>query len=39
VSQVIQEVIAATRENIAVSRFVRFELGESGADEGQSDDA
>lgn len=39
VSQVIQEVIAATRENIAVSRFVRFELGESGADEGQPDDA
>jgi elongation factor Ts len=39
VSQVIQEVITATRENITVSRFVRFELGKGLADEGQPDDA
>ena len=39
VSQVIQEVIAATGENITVSRFVRFELGKGLADEGQPDDA
>lgn len=39
VSQVIQEVIAATGENIAVSRFVRFELGKGMTDEGQRDDA
>jgi elongation factor Ts len=39
VSEVIQEVISATRENITVSRFVRFELGESVAGEGHSDDS
>jgi elongation factor Ts len=33
VSQVIQEVIAATGENISISRFVRYQLGE-----GQTDD-
>lgn len=37
VSEVIQEVIAATRENITVSRFVRFELGESASGEGHAD--
>jgi elongation factor Ts len=39
VSQVIQEVVTATGENITVSRFVRFELGKGLADEGQPDDA
>jgi len=39
VSQVIQEVVSATGENITVSRFVRFELGKGLADEGQPDDA
>jgi elongation factor Ts len=39
VSEVIQEVISATRENITVSRFVRFELGESTSGEGLSDDS
>jgi elongation factor Ts len=39
VSEVIQEVISATRENIRVSRFVRFELGESASREGLSDDS
>ncbi|HEY6538911.1 MAG TPA: translation elongation factor Ts [Candidatus Dormibacteraeota bacterium] len=37
-TQVIQEVIAATGENITVSRFSRFELGK-GLTEGQPDDA
>ena len=39
VSEVIQEVISATRENITVSRFVRFELGESVSGEALSDDS
>jgi elongation factor Ts len=39
VSQVIQEVIAATAENISVSRFVRYQLGENPADEDQTDGA
>ncbi|MGB9484155.1 MAG: translation elongation factor Ts [Candidatus Dormiibacterota bacterium] len=39
VSQVIQDVVTATGENITVSRFVRFELGKGLADEGQPDDA
>ena len=39
VSQVIQEIISATGENITVSRFVRFELGKGGADEDQPDGA
>jgi elongation factor Ts len=39
VSEVIQEVISATRENITVSRFVRFELGESGSGQGHADDS
>jgi len=39
VSEVIQEVISATRENITVSRFVRFELGESTSGEGLADDS
>jgi elongation factor Ts len=39
VTQVIQEVIAATGENISVARFARFELGKGVADESQPDDA
>lgn len=39
VSQVIQEAVAATKENISVARFVRYQLGENVADEGQPDGA
>ncbi|MGH7692613.1 MAG: translation elongation factor Ts [Candidatus Dormibacteria bacterium] len=39
VSEVIQAVIAATGENITVSRFARFKLGEGLDDQAASDDA